>query len=58
MSAREAAMISEIRRACGITELIEPSPGDLPPDEAAADIASANGAADIDDLDDFEDTTA
>lgn len=57
MSAREAAMISEIRRACGITELIEPSPGDLPPDEAAADIASANGVAEDDDLDDFEDTT-
>jgi len=37
LQARQAAMIDEIRRACGIAPAVE-TPGDVEPDEVAADV--------------------
>lgn len=58
MTAREAAMIGEIRRACGIRELSDPAVVDLPPDDVAADVALAQGGHNEEDPEDGDDTPA
>jgi hypothetical protein len=46
LQAREAAIIEEIRRACGIAPTAEPVEEDLEPDELAADVTEGWAPAD------------
>jgi hypothetical protein len=48
LDAREAAMIEEIRRACGITQTATAADEDALPDEVAADVKAGAGAFDAD----------
>jgi hypothetical protein len=48
LRAREAAMIEEIRRACGIIHAPAAIPDDAVPDEVAADVKEGYGASDMD----------
>jgi hypothetical protein len=54
VGAREAAMIQEIRRACGITEVVDPAAEEILPDEVAADIIAGNGASVEEEIEDLE----
>lgn len=55
LQAREAAMVAEIRRVCGIQELGAVTPEDLTADEVAADVQAGEGFPDeeeeLEDLD-------
>jgi hypothetical protein len=49
LRAREAAMIEEIRRACGITLVTDDVIEDASPDELAEDVSAGNGMAEDED---------
>ena len=49
LDAREAAMIEEIRRVCGVSALPESAPEQAQPDEVAADIKAGTGPAEDED---------
>lgn len=52
--AREAAMIDEIRRACGIETVLDNSDDAGAPDEVAADVSAGNGAEVDDEVEDLD----